>query len=302
MNGLGIVVGKWCGITIAKLSSYKITKLNDSSPRRSAEFLHALHQLFSDRAEFRRLPVGTFGRPPGIRAIYYQIWRDSSPYSHRADRPFRGGARRRDPAPVHLHVPAHFILAHCREHAFPLDLRRQRRRLSRPLPLSFVLSVSGLAADFTYILLDANSRVPSIGASGAIAGVMGAYFILYPRARVLVWFPPIFFFHVPAWLMLGYWFLINFVSGTANSIAESTQASGPNCLLGARWRLRSGHADGESIFGTAAPISVWDVVNKPSALSHQPSPENRAAQIRSSRYNIHGASAARSEKSASIYE
>ncbi len=85
---------------------------------------------------------------------------------------------------------------------------------------------SGLAADFTYILLDANSRVPSIGASGAIAGVMGAYFILYPRARVLVWFPPIFFFHVPAWLMLGYWFLINFLSGTANSIAESTQASG----------------------------------------------------------------------------
>src|ERR1035438_7149646 len=86
--------------------------------------------------------------------------------------------------------------------------------------------VSGLAAEVTHILLNAHSSVPSIGASGAIAGVMGAYFILYPRARVLVWFPPIFLFHVPAWLMLGYWFLINFLSGTATSIAESTQASG----------------------------------------------------------------------------
>lgn len=85
--------------------------------------------------------------------------------------------------------------------------------------------VSGLAADVTHILLNANSRVPSIGASGAIAGVMGAYFILYPRARVLTWFPPIFLFHVPAWLMLGYWFLVQFLSGTA-TIAEATQSPG----------------------------------------------------------------------------
>jgi membrane associated rhomboid family serine protease len=84
---------------------------------------------------------------------------------------------------------------------------------------------SGLAADLTHILLNASSRVPSVGASGAIAGVMGAYFILYPRARVLTWFPPIFLFHVPAWLMLGYWFLGNFLSGTATSIAETTQTA-----------------------------------------------------------------------------
>src|SRR5258708_7256933 len=79
--------------------------------------------------------------------------------------------------------------------------------------------VSGLAAGATHILLNQASIVPSVGASGAIAGVMGAYFILYPRARVLVWFPPIFLFHVPAWLMLGYWFLGNFLSGFATSIA-----------------------------------------------------------------------------------
>src|ERR1039458_7334352 len=86
--------------------------------------------------------------------------------------------------------------------------------------------VSVLAAEVTHILLNINSRVPSIGASGAIAGVMGAYFILYPRARVLTWFPPIFLFHVPAWLMLGYWFVMNFLSGTATAIAETSQTSG----------------------------------------------------------------------------
>jgi membrane associated rhomboid family serine protease len=85
--------------------------------------------------------------------------------------------------------------------------------------------MSGVAASVTHILLNADSRAPVIGASGAIAGVMGAYFIVYPKARVLVWFPPIFFFHVPAWLMLGYWFLVNFLSGTATSISETTQPS-----------------------------------------------------------------------------
>jgi len=86
--------------------------------------------------------------------------------------------------------------------------------------------VSGLAADFTHILLNANSRVPSVGASGAIAGVLGAYFILYPHARVLTWFPPIFLFHVPAWLMLGYWFVEQFLSGAATSIADTHQTTG----------------------------------------------------------------------------
>jgi membrane associated rhomboid family serine protease len=85
--------------------------------------------------------------------------------------------------------------------------------------------ISGLAASFTHILLNPNSRIPSIGASGAIAGIMGAYFVLYPRARVLTWFPPIFLFHVPAWLMLGYWFLTQFFSGAA-SIAETAQTTG----------------------------------------------------------------------------
>ncbi|HLX84864.1 MAG TPA: rhomboid family intramembrane serine protease [Terriglobales bacterium] len=91
--------------------------------------------------------------------------------------------------------------------------------------LAFYL-ISGLAAGAAHILVNQGSDVPSIGASGAIAGVMGAYLILYPKARVLVWFPPIFLFHVPAWIMLGYWFVVQFVSGTTTAIAETSQSSG----------------------------------------------------------------------------
>ena len=86
--------------------------------------------------------------------------------------------------------------------------------------------VSGFAAALAHILLNAGSNVPSVGASGAIAGVMGAYFVLYPRSRVLVWFPPIFFFHLPAWLVLGYWFFVQFLSGAATSIAVTSQTTG----------------------------------------------------------------------------
>jgi membrane associated rhomboid family serine protease len=86
--------------------------------------------------------------------------------------------------------------------------------------------VSGFAAAVAHILVNAGSNVPSVGASGAIAGVMGAYFVLYPRARVLMWFPPIFFFHLPAWLVLGYWFFVQFMSGAATSIAETSQSGG----------------------------------------------------------------------------
>jgi len=93
------------------------------------------------------------------------------------------------------------------------------------LYLVFYLA-TGFVAACTHIVLNAGSNVPSVGASGAIAGVMGAYFMLYPRARVLTWFPPIFFFYLPAWVMLGYWFVYQFLSGAATAIAETHQTTG----------------------------------------------------------------------------
>jgi membrane associated rhomboid family serine protease len=86
--------------------------------------------------------------------------------------------------------------------------------------------LSGLVAALAQIALDPYSRVPNVGASGAIAGVLGAYFLLYPRARLLTWFPPIFFFHLPAWVMLGYWFVYQFLSGATTSITSSGGTGG----------------------------------------------------------------------------
>jgi membrane associated rhomboid family serine protease len=70
------------------------------------------------------------------------------------------------------------------------------------------------------------SFVPTVGASGAIAGVMGAYFLLYPRSRVLTMIFPFVFWiiEVPAVFFLGYWFLIQLFSGVG-TVAVSTGTS-----------------------------------------------------------------------------
>ena len=89
--------------------------------------------------------------------------------------------------------------------------------------------LSGIAASLLHIIFNANSTVPSLGASGAIAGVMGAYFMLFPSARVLTLVPIVFFFSfiwLPAWIFLGFWFIVQFLGGAATSIAESRQAGG----------------------------------------------------------------------------
>jgi membrane associated rhomboid family serine protease len=87
----------------------------------------------------------------------------------------------------------------------------------------------GVAAAVTHIIFNLSSNEPTVGASGAIAGVMGAYVILFPRARVLTLVVLIVFFTfwwIPAWVFLGYWFLIQFLSGAAMSIAETSRSTG----------------------------------------------------------------------------
>ncbi len=71
----------------------------------------------------------------------------------------------------------------------------------------------GLTAAFVHVLFNASSAVPTVGASGAVSGVLGAYLILYPRAPVHVFFPPFWVFRWPAALVLGYWILIQLVMG-----------------------------------------------------------------------------------------
>jgi len=91
-------------------------------------------------------------------------------------------------------------------------------RLGRGRFLAFYL-ICGLAAALFQVALSPSSQVPMIGASGAIAGVLGGYLLLYPRARVLV-LVPIFVFirliYLPAPLVLGLWFVLQLVSGAAS--------------------------------------------------------------------------------------
>jgi membrane associated rhomboid family serine protease len=93
--------------------------------------------------------------------------------------------------------------------------------------LVFYLIV-GLAATATQIALSMNSLVPGIGASGAIAGVMGAYLVMFPRARIAV-FIPLFFFlgapYVPAAALIGIWFLMQLFTGVA-SLGQAAGDSG----------------------------------------------------------------------------
>jgi membrane associated rhomboid family serine protease len=74
--------------------------------------------------------------------------------------------------------------------------------------------LSGLMAMAAQVAMYPHSNVPAVGASGAIAGVLGAYFIVYPRARVLTWFF-VFVLYLPAWIVLGEWFALQFLAGAS---------------------------------------------------------------------------------------
>jgi len=75
----------------------------------------------------------------------------------------------------------------------------------------------GVAATAGHLMISPNSTVPTMGASGAIAGVLGAYLLLYPRARVATWFPVWWLFFttvdVPAFFFLFFWFILQLING-----------------------------------------------------------------------------------------
>jgi membrane associated rhomboid family serine protease len=82
----------------------------------------------------------------------------------------------------------------------------------------------GLAAALTHFAVQPHSGVPVLGASGAIAGVLGAYAVLFPRARVLTLVPIFFFIRImelPALLILGYWFVLQIVTGSLEAVTAT---------------------------------------------------------------------------------
>ena len=87
----------------------------------------------------------------------------------------------------------------------------------------------GTAAALGQVWIDPGSTLPTIGASGAIAGVMGAYLVLYPHSRVLTLIPLIIFveiIEIPAIFLLGFWFLLQLVSAGAIAVTTHSQEGG----------------------------------------------------------------------------
>jgi membrane associated rhomboid family serine protease len=86
----------------------------------------------------------------------------------------------------------------------------------------------GIVAALGQVAVDPNSTLPTIGASGAIAGVMGAYFVLYPHSRVLTLIPWIFLqiVELPATVLLGFWFVMQLFSAGTIAMTTTSQAGG----------------------------------------------------------------------------
>jgi membrane associated rhomboid family serine protease len=92
----------------------------------------------------------------------------------------------------------------------------------------FFYLACGFIAAVSQVALEPQSLVPMVGASGAIAGVMGAYLVLYPHSRVLMLFPfPVFLFELPAIAFLGLWFVVQFLNGIGQlPVFQQDQISG----------------------------------------------------------------------------
>ncbi len=100
--------------------------------------------------------------------------------------------------------------------------------MGRPRFAAFYV-VCGLAAALSQVLVTPSSAAPMVGASGAIAGVLGAYLVLYPRARVrCLWILIVFitFVDVPAWALLGLWFISQFFVPMESGVASMAHVGG----------------------------------------------------------------------------
>jgi membrane associated rhomboid family serine protease len=100
-------------------------------------------------------------------------------------------------------------------------------RLGKARFILFYVSC-GVAAALGQTLINPSSQVPMVGASGAIAGVMGAYFVMYPHSRIVTLLPFIFvqIIEVPAIFFLGIWFLMQFLSGVGSIVQVQAGTGG----------------------------------------------------------------------------
>ncbi|MGI5911010.1 MAG: rhomboid family intramembrane serine protease [Syntrophomonadaceae bacterium] len=122
-------------------------------------------------------------------------------------------------------------------------------RMGRVRFILFYL-ICGLAAGLTHLAVNPTSTLPVVGASGAVAGVMGAYFLMFHHAKVLTLIPPFFLINIPAWIYLGFWVISQlwcgaiglFAASSCGQIAFWAHIGGfITGMLGYRFFLRSGY-------------------------------------------------------------
>jgi membrane associated rhomboid family serine protease len=105
------------------------------------------------------------------------------------------------------------------------DAMGRLRYLAFYIAGGFVASATQTAVTLAFGTAAA-ARVPTLGASGAIAAVLGAYLILYPGSKVVTFVPPLFIFRVPAWIFLGLWFVYQLVEANFGLVSASANGGG----------------------------------------------------------------------------
>ena len=146
-------------------------------------------------------------------------------------------------------------------------------RLGHGRYLAFYLAC-GLAASVAHLVFNPTSLIPAVGASGAIAGVLGCYMRLFPLARVIVLVPILFiplFFEVHAFVFVGLWFVISDFTG--NPRARAAVEPRGRCVVGPCWRVRRG-------------ICAWPPIGTTRAALPEILPRRRHSRLRHGRTRL----------------
>jgi len=162
----------------------------------------------------------TISLPPGSREAFMYLYGVSPARYTNPDWAQQVGFPGMGPLPFFSYMFLHGGLLHILGNMWMLWIfgDNVEDRMGTPRFIAFYVT-SGLAALAAQFLFNFNGQLPLVGASGAVAGVMGAYLFLYPSSRVLTLIPIFifpFFVELPAFFFLGFWFLLQWLNGVVS--------------------------------------------------------------------------------------